>query len=53
VTGVCIPIGNREVLFAAVYKSLGSAWSDADITELLSCGPKSIVAGDLNAENAF
>jgi hypothetical protein len=22
-TGVCIPIGNREVLLAAVYKSLG------------------------------
>jgi hypothetical protein len=35
-TGVCIPIGNNEVLLTAVYKSPGHAWSDADITELLS-----------------
>jgi hypothetical protein len=34
-TGVCILIGYSEVLVAAVYKSLGRAWSDADITELL------------------
>jgi hypothetical protein len=34
-TGVYIPIGNSEVLLAAVYKSPGRAWSDADITELL------------------
>jgi hypothetical protein len=33
-TGVCIPIGNSEALLAAVYKSPGRAWSDADITEL-------------------
>jgi hypothetical protein len=33
-TGVCIPIGNSEVLLASVYKSPGCAWSDADITEL-------------------
>jgi hypothetical protein len=25
-TGVCIPIGNSEVLLAAVYKSPGRAW---------------------------
>jgi hypothetical protein len=35
-TGVCIPIGNSEVLLAAVYKSPARAWSDADISELLS-----------------
>jgi hypothetical protein len=35
-TGICIPIGNSEVLLATVYKSPGCAWSDADITELLS-----------------
>jgi hypothetical protein len=39
-TGVCIPIGNSEVLLEAVYKSPGRAWSDADIIELLTlCGP--------------
>jgi hypothetical protein len=27
-TGVCIPIGNSEVLLTAVYKSPGRAWSD-------------------------
>jgi exonuclease III len=30
-TGVCIPTGNNEVLFASVYKSRGRAWSGADI----------------------
>jgi hypothetical protein len=35
-TGVCIPIGNSEVLLAAVCKSPGHAWNDADITELLN-----------------
>jgi hypothetical protein len=34
-TGVCIHIGNSDFLLAAVYKSPGHAWSDADITELL------------------
>jgi hypothetical protein len=36
VIGVYIPIGNSEVLLAAVYKSPGHAWSDAGITKLLS-----------------
>jgi hypothetical protein len=40
-TGVCTPIGNSEILLASVYKSPGRAWSDADITELLSFSPKS------------
>jgi hypothetical protein len=37
-TGICITICNSEVLLAAVYKSPGRAWSDADITKLLSFG---------------
>jgi hypothetical protein len=52
-TGVCKPIGNSEVLLAAVYKSPGRALSNNDITELLSLRPKSILAGDLNAKNTF
>jgi hypothetical protein len=52
-TGVCIPIGNIEILLAAVYKSPGRAWSDTDITELLSFRPKSILAGDLKAKTPF
>jgi hypothetical protein len=53
VTGVCIPIGNSQVLLAAVYKSPGRAWSDADITELLSFRRKNILACDLNAKHPF
>jgi hypothetical protein len=34
VTGVCIPIGNRGILHAAVYKSPGCTWNDTDIIEL-------------------
>jgi hypothetical protein len=48
-----IPIGNSQVLLAAVYRSPGRAWSDADITELLSFRRKSILAGDLNAKHPF
>jgi hypothetical protein len=47
------PIGNSEVLLAAVYKTPGRAWSDTDITELLSFRPKSIFTCDLNAKNQF
>jgi hypothetical protein len=36
-----------------IYKSPGQAWSDADITEILCFRPKSILAGDLNAEHPF
>jgi hypothetical protein len=35
-TGVCISIGNSEVLHAADWKSPGHAWNDTDITVLLS-----------------
>jgi hypothetical protein len=54
-TGVCIPIGDSEVLriLAAVYKSPGHALNDTDITEFLSCRRKSLLAGDLNAERPF
>jgi hypothetical protein len=52
-TGVCIPIGNSELLLAAVYKSPGKAWRDADIIELLKFRRKSVLAGDLNAKHPF
>jgi hypothetical protein len=52
-TGVCIPLGKSDVLFAAVYISPGRAWNYADITELLSFKQKSILAGDLNAKHPF
>jgi hypothetical protein len=51
--GVCTPIGNREILLASIYKSPGRAWSDANITELLSFRRRSILAGDLNAKHMF
>jgi hypothetical protein len=50
-TGVCIPIGNRDILLAALYKSPGHTWNAADITELLSLRHKCILAGDLNAKH--
>jgi hypothetical protein len=52
-TGVCITIGNSELLLAAVYKSPGRAWRDADIIELLNFRRKSVLAGDLNAKHPF
>jgi hypothetical protein len=52
-TEVCISIGDSEVLLAAVYKSPGRDWSDADTIELLSFRRKSILAGDLNAKYPF
>jgi hypothetical protein len=48
---VCIPIGNSEVLLASVCKSPGRAWTDADITKLLSFRRNAILAGDLNAKH--
>jgi hypothetical protein len=52
-TGVCILIGNSEVLFASVCKSPSCAWNDADITDLFSLKRKSILTGDLNAKRQF
>jgi hypothetical protein len=51
--GVCIQIGNCEVLLASVYKSPGHAWSNADIIELLSFRHKFILTGYLNAKHPF
>jgi exonuclease III len=50
-TGDYIPNAIREFLLAAVYKSSGSTWSDADIAELLNLRHKCILAGDLNAKH--
>jgi hypothetical protein len=50
-TGVCIPIGNSEVLLAALYKPRARSWSDADGIELLSFRNKSLLSSDLNAKN--
>jgi hypothetical protein len=52
-TGACIQIDNSEILLAGVYKSLGRAWIDANITELLRFRHKSILVGDLNAKHPF
>jgi hypothetical protein len=52
-TGVCIPVLNSEILLAAVYKSPGRAWSDADTRELLNLRHKLVLAGDLNAKHPF
>jgi hypothetical protein len=52
-TGVCIPTDNSEISLAAVNKSPGHAWIDADIIELLIFKHKSILADDLNAKHGF
>jgi hypothetical protein len=51
--GVCIPIGNSEVLLAAVCKSPGYAWNDAVIIEFLSFSYTWVLAGDLKAKLPF
>jgi hypothetical protein len=48
-----MPIGNTELLLAAVYKSPGKAWRDVDIIELLNFRRKSVLAGGLNARHPF
>jgi hypothetical protein len=52
-TGVCIPIGNSEILLAAIHRSPGRAWIDADFTELLNFRNKCSLTGDLNAKYQF
>jgi hypothetical protein len=52
-TRVCIPFCSSEVLLAAVCKSPGHAWNDADIDELISFRHKSLQAGYLNAKHPF
>jgi hypothetical protein len=46
-----VPIGNSEVLLAAVYKPPGRAWRDSDAINLLNLRNKSRLAGDLNSKN--
>jgi hypothetical protein len=50
-TGVCIPIGNTEILCTAVYKSPQRLGSDTYITELLGFRNKSMLAGDQNVKH--
>jgi hypothetical protein len=38
-------------LLAAVYRSPGQTWTDADITELLNFRDKCILTGDLNSKH--
>jgi hypothetical protein len=49
-TGICIPLGNTELL-AAVYKPPGHAWNEANTTGLLNFRHKSVLAGDLNSKH--
>jgi len=50
-TGICVVIGNREVLLTPVYNSLGRARNDADVTDFLRFRSMSSLAGDMNAKN--
>jgi hypothetical protein len=50
-TGVSIPVGNKEILLAALYKSPSRDWSDTDIDKFLSLRNKAVLAGDLNAKH--
>jgi len=50
-TRICVPVGNSEVLIAAVHKPPGRACSDANVIDLLSLRTKSLLAGELNAKN--
>jgi len=51
VTGICIPIETKEILLAAVYELPGRTWSEADVIGLLNFMNKSLLTGDLNANN--
>jgi hypothetical protein len=48
---VCILIYISEIFVAAVHKSPGRAWIDADIFQVLSRRHKSVLASDLNVKN--
>jgi hypothetical protein len=52
-TGICIPTGNSETILAAGYKSPGHYWNDRDITKVLNCRHKALLAGDLDAKHPF
>jgi hypothetical protein len=47
-TGIFLPIGNTEFLFAGLYKSFGRTWSDADVTEFVKFRPKSSLTDNMN-----
>jgi hypothetical protein len=49
-TGVCISVGRKEILLAAVYRSPARDWTDTDVKELLSLKDKAVLVGDLNAK---
>jgi hypothetical protein len=50
-TAICIPIGNKEILFAALYKPPDRAWSKSVVIGLLNFKNKSRLAGNLSAKN--
>jgi hypothetical protein len=50
---VSLPIGNGEVLLAAIRESPVHAWNDADIIERLRFRHMSLLTGGLNAKNPF
>jgi hypothetical protein len=49
-TGICVPIGNSEVLLATVYKPPNKPWCD-DVINLLIFINKSLVAGVLSVKD--
>jgi hypothetical protein len=51
VTGISVPIGSSEVLFAAVYKPPSKPWCDKDTIQLVCLRNKSVLAGDLKVKN--
>jgi hypothetical protein len=50
-TGFSVPIGNSEILLAAVYKPPSKPWCDEDTIHLANLRNKSVSAGDLNVKN--
>jgi hypothetical protein len=50
-TGACLPIGNRELLFSALYKIPVRAWSDTDVIGLFNFRHKSLLEYDMNAKS--
>jgi hypothetical protein len=50
-TGVCISVGNKEIMLAVVYMSPVRDWCDTDIIELPKLRNKTALAGDLNAKH--
>jgi hypothetical protein len=53
IIGVCIPIGNSDVLLQAVSKSPSHAWNDAGIIEFLSIRHNLLLVRYLNTNHPF